>query len=582
MPEFGATTEENILGTSASERQAPLRVGVALDAPVVPAWISGTLSGLYKADFLDIRLVALDVGSLESPRSRASGSPALLFTLYEKLDYRLFKSAPDAFAHVEVIEDLRRPNVLTDLTDDSTLAAVRSEELDVVLWFASTRPRAELLDCARFGVWAVNHDESRTYPSDPSFARQLLDDQAVAATALQILGDKDDSDRVIYRSFSAIDPHSLYRSRNAAYWKAAHFMLRRLEHLHKGGWDFIRDLPTYKEPAARDRDIRQPSNAEMLRFLVRLVARALRSRLRKILYRETWFLAYRYGGGTSSADDLRDYVSVFPPHGHYFADPFVTRHDDRHYVLFEDYLTVEDRGVISYLELDATEHGLVPQVALTRDFHLSYPFTFALDGQLFMVPETAAKRTVELYRAEEFPSRWTFEATLLKGVEGVDATIVAHAGKLWLFVNVKEHGAHYSDELCIFFADALSGPWTSHWLNPVLSDVRSARPAGRIFERDGMLIRPGQDSSTGYGRAVVLNRIDVLSEDDYRESPIARIDHSWCRENLGTHTYNFDDGYEVVDGRRWERRWHPLEALLSRRPIRGRDNATKVGERAIR
>jgi len=568
MPEFGATTELH------GRVDGSLRVGAALDGPAVPAWISATLSGLYEADFLDVRIVALDVASLDSRRPRASRWPAVLFTLYEKLDYRLFKSATDAFAHVEVIGDLTgRANVLTDLADDSTLAAVRSEELDVVLWFASTRPRAELLDCARFGVWTLNHDESRTYPSGPSFARQLLDDEPVVATALQILG-KDDRDRVIYRSFSAIDPHSLYRSRNAAYWKAAHFMLRRLEHLHKGGWDFIRNLAMYQEPARPCHDMRQPSNAEMLRFLVRLLARALRSRLRKILYRETWFLAYRYGRGASSAEEMRDSVSVFPPDGHYFADPFVTRHDDRHYVLFEDYLTRERRGVISYLELDGTEHGFVPQVALARDFHLSYPFTFALDGQLFMVPETAAKRTVELYRAEEFPSQWTFEATLLTGVAGVDATIVTHAGKLWLFVNVKEHGAHYSEELCIFFADSLTGPWTSHWLNPVVSDVRSARPAGRIFERDGMLIRPGQDSSRGYGRAVVLNRIDVLSEDDYRETPIARIDHSWCKENVGTHTYNFDDDYEVVDGRRWERRWHPIDALLSRRPIRGNDDAT--------
>ncbi len=570
MPEFGATTELH------GRVDGSLRVGVVLDGPAVSAWISVTLSGLYEADFLDVRIVALDVASLDLPRARASRWPTLLFTLYEKLDYRLFKSATDAFAHVEVIGDLTgRANVLTDLTDDSTLAAVRSEELDVVLWFASTRPRAELLECARFGVWAVNHDEARTYPSGPVGARQLLDDQAVVATALQILGDE--HDRVIYRSFSAIDPHSLYRSRNAAYWKAAHFMLRRLEHLHKGGWDFIRNLATYQEPAGPGRDIGQPSNAEMLRFFVRLLARALRSRLRKILYRETWFLGYRYGGGAKSPEDMRDYVSVFPAHGHYFADPFVTRHDDRHYVLFEDYLTRERRGVISYLELDGTEHGFVPQVALARDFHLSYPFTFALDGQLFMVPETAAKRTVELYRAEEFPSRWTFEATLLMDVAGVDATIVTHAGKLWLFVNVKEHGAHYSDELCIFFADSLTGPWMSHWLNPVLSDVRSARPAGRIFERDGVLIRPGQDSSRGYGRAVVLNRIDVLSEDDYREIPIARIDRSWSKENVGTHTYNFDGDYEVVDGRRWERRWHPIEGLLSRRTSRGHDDATIGG-----
>src|SRR6266540_5511179 len=123
MPEFGATTELH------GRVDGSLRVGAALDGPAVPAWISATLSGLYEADFLDVRIVALDVASLDLPRARASRWPTLLFTLYEKLDYRLFKSATDAFAHVEVIGDLTgRANVLTDLTDDSTLAAVRSEE----------------------------------------------------------------------------------------------------------------------------------------------------------------------------------------------------------------------------------------------------------------------------------------------------------------------------------------------------------------------------------------------------------------------------------------------------------------------
>src|SRR6266511_4141310 len=166
MPEFGATTELH------GRVDGSLRVGAALDGPAVPAWISATLSGLYEADFLDVRIVALDVASLDSSRPRASRWPAVLFTLYEKLDYRLFKSVTDAFAHVDVIEALTgRANVLTDLADDSTLAAVRSEELDVVLWFASTRPRAELLDCARFGVWTLNLDEAPTCPSGPSFAR---------------------------------------------------------------------------------------------------------------------------------------------------------------------------------------------------------------------------------------------------------------------------------------------------------------------------------------------------------------------------------------------------------------------------
>ena len=68
------------------------------------------------------------------------------------------------------------------------------------------------------------------------------------------------------------------------------------------------------------------------------------------------------------------------------------------------------------------------------------------------------------------------------------------------------------------------------------------------MRRDGDLIRPSQDCSSGYGSAVVLNRIDALTSDEYRETPIARIGPDWAPKLLGTHTYNASERFEVVDG----------------------------------
>jgi len=557
-----------------------LRLGIAVDGTVVPKWISFVLSKLDRAPIVDVALVVIDGRGGAAKLGSGRRLRPLLFALYENLDYRVFRSAPDAFEQVDVADDLAgRVNVLRlpasadGSTADGDLESIRSHDLDVILWLATGRPSAGLLDCARFGVWGLYHGDPRASADAPPFASQLLDDEAVAVTGLQIFGAEPCADRVIYRSHSAIDPHSLHRSRNPAYWKAANFPLRRLEHLHRAGWGFVEGLPTHHErPHAEAPTHGIPSNLEMLRFFVRLLARGLRSRLRNILYSEAWFLAFRRVPDATSADGGHDWTIVSPPRGRSFADPFVIRNDDRHYVFFEEYIAREDRGIISYVDIVSDARTSSPHVVLERDHHLSYPFVFTLDGDVFMVPETAEKRAVELHRAVDFPRGWVFERRLLNDIAGVDATIVAHAGKLWLFMNVAEHGVAYSDELYIFFADSLEGHWTPHWLNPVVSDVRSARPAGRIFERDEMLIRPGQDSSRGYGSAVVLHRIEVLSEEDYRETPIARVDGSWYKGNLGTHTYDADDRYEVIDGRRWERRLHPLEALLSRWRTRRHDD----------
>jgi hypothetical protein len=103
-------------------------------------------------------------------------------------------------------------------------------------------------------------------------------------------------------------------------------------------------------------------------------------------------------------------------------------------------------------------------------------------------------------------------------------------------------------ELYLYWSSALDGEWTPHPLNPVVSDVRSARAAGRVFERDGALIRPGQDSGPRYGYAVTFNRIDVLTPEAYRETPAWRMEPGVLPGAIATHAYDSDGVYEVVDG----------------------------------
>jgi hypothetical protein len=96
------------------------------------------------------------------------------------------------------------------------------------------------------------------------------------------------------------------------------------------------------------------------------------------------------------------------------------------------------------------------------------------------------------------------------------------------------------------------GRWVAHPLNPFVSAARRARPAGRPFiDHRGSLIRPSQDCSDSYGRAILFNRVEVLTETDYRETTIGRLERDWRRGNLGTHTYSRSEHWEAVDGCAW-------------------------------
>jgi hypothetical protein len=194
-----------------------------------------------------------------------------------------------------------------------------------------------------------------------------------------------------------------------------------------------------------------------------------------------------------------------------------------------------------------------PRRALEGDHHLSYPFVFEHEGAIYMLPETGEVDRIELYRAVEFPDEWRLHRVLLDGVTAVDATLHIEDGLLWLFAMVIE-GPEDRGELRLFSSRSLDGEWRAHPRNPIVTDPGRARPAGRLFRRGGILIRPGQDCSREYGEAVVLNRVDVLSPDEYRETPVDRIESGWMPGVERTHTFTFDSRYEFLDGYRRVRR----------------------------
>jgi hypothetical protein len=515
-----------------NEERRKLRVEVVLEDAVAPRWIASMIDRLASAGFVELAGVVVASKPQQAPNRRA----ALAFSVYDRLDRRIFRSKTDALEP-------------TDLSNIISIHGSERDDPDVVINLASSAASASS-SRPRLGEWTVHHGGSRWH-SDPPFFWETYRREPVVVTLVCAQRPEDDA-RVIYRTVSATDAHSPARGLNAACWKVSGIVLERLAQLHQHGWSFFESLATYHDRDGLAASVSEgaPGNLQLIGYLGRLGPRLLVSRLRKQLEREEWFLAYRRGSWPDEPGDMARFRRVPRVAGRYFADPFVFGRDGRHYVFFEDYRVREGRGVISYVEIREDGGVSKPRVVLERPYHLSYPFVFVHDGAVLMVPESSANRTIELYRAEAFPESWVLDRVLMNDVQAVDATLVEHRDRWWLFASMREHGTHYSDELFLFSAASLDAEWSPHPLNPIVSDVRRARPAGRIFLHDGALIRPGQDSSGSYGAAVVFSRIERLSETEFRETPISRLGPDWMRSNLGTHTYNFDDAYEVVDGRR--------------------------------
>ena len=299
---------------------------------------------------------------------------------------------------------------------------------------------------------------------------------------------------------------------------------------------------------------RMPTNREMLPRLSRLGAKYVASKFQAAMYTDQWALAYRFRSGPCDSNNtLYRFKNLIPPKDRFWADPFAVQAGEHYYVFLEEYPYEFAKGHISVIELDRKGVVSGPRKVLERDYHLSYPFVFEWKGSYWMIPESAANKTVELYRAKSFPFVWQLEKVLMTDVRAKDATLAEIDGTWWMFVSISEHSI--PDELSLFSAPSPLGPWTPHRRNPVKSDVRGSRPAGALFEWNGEVYRPAQDSSGRYGYAISINRIAQLDHDRFSEEQVSNIFPNWSDDLVATHTISIAGDLTVVDCLRKRSRW---------------------------
>ncbi|NHO30748.1 formyl transferase [Acetobacter farinalis] len=198
-------------------------------------------------------------------------------------------------------------------------------------------------------------------------------------------------------------------------------------------------------------------------------------------------------------------VSWLPGMGpfQFLADPFGLWKDNLLYVFVETYDYRNRHGIIEVFTYDTSFRLLERKLALSEPWHLSYPYVFEADGEIWMMPEAYHSGKLTLYRAVSFPDVWEAASVIDLGPDvAVDATPFFHDGLWWLFYTPAAKPPKPVGELCLAFAEHLKGPWKRHPANPVRLDSASTRPGGTPMVMKGQLMLPVQDCSWTYGGAI--------------------------------------------------------------------------------
>ncbi|MEM6985378.1 MAG: hypothetical protein AAF499_02465 [Pseudomonadota bacterium] len=503
----------------------------------LPNWATQVLTELARQATVSLRQISI----ANTPPVRHNNSWNQLINL---LDSQLFPGADSASTRADLAalpDDIFTKRVHIDTLDQFTLPL---DERDRLLNLSSL-PDQAVADALGASVMSLTCGT----PYTPVGLHECLAGAPYIDVKVNRHDARESVVKIIASATECTDAASIGRTRNAALWAGAELLLYAIDAWVSGRETTLSDMPSqtirHSPPSAWLALVRAPT------FYFRGVQRKLS---RRPLLRQ-WILLSAARDDSGDTDrlslDLQHWDRILPPRDVFWADPFVVERDGKACVFIEEATFTPRRGHLSVLELDQDGAPSAAQVVLKKPYHLSYPNVFEHDDNWYMMPESGEDKSLQVYRCASWPTEWVWQENVLEGKAVFDGTLLEHNGRWWLFATVQRlDAASPNIFLHLWHADGPLGPWHPHPANPIVSDVRRARPAGNFFTHDGVLYRPSQDCSTHYGHGLNICRVDQLDLQGYRETLVSTHE-PWAADIDGVHTLNYAKTRVVADAIHW-------------------------------
>ncbi|MCK0147045.1 hypothetical protein MWU78_15420 [Arenibacter sp. F26102] len=525
--------------------QEKLRVAILSDNNKLYAWQQLVLENIEKSDYAQLTL-SIKINDKTNPKVPWA------WNILSRLDYSLFKPRPNAKL-VKSSRSLFKETLEYSETSGLNLKKPNEYLVDVIINFSDSIPDKNLISHSEYGVWDLVHSAPSNIKQGPPGAWELLLGLPEIGAYLKCRTHEEKQPKILDQTFVCTDWISFSRNANSIYWHAYPMIHRNLKKLYETKELNGIDSNNYKICTSKDLShpyFEYPKTSELFWHVTKILLKKIRQLIESKIYYDQWILLFS-NSANSSPYNLSQYTRIIPPKDRFWADPFLIIRNNKQYLFIEELVFKDKLGHLAVMELDDKGNYTTPKIILKKEYHLSYPFLFEDKDNLFMIPETSGNNDIQLYKCTNFPHEWKLEKTLMNNVVALDTTIYKEGDIYWMFTNLKEHkGMPSNVNLFLYYSkDLVSNKWTSHPLNPVVTDVKKARPAGQLFKEGNNLVRPSQNCSHYYGYGMNFNKITKLTELYYEEEMLHSIDPGWQKNVLCTHTFNFSKYVYISDAK---------------------------------
>lgn len=426
--------------------------------------------------------------------------------------------------------------------DDAEINRIKELNLDIIIKYCGGIFCGDIINAARLGTITIQYaNDCFNRGNFPGFW-EVYSQQDTTEFSIKHLTDKVEDSEVLIRGKLRTQVFFLL-NQSALYEKASYCLRQLIKKIASQD-----KLPPYLPSIPCSNSFYYiPKLHNSIYYSSKLFCRLFVKMIYKLFgYRRQWSVSFVRGDWRNAM--LCRGVSIKNPPNHFLADPFVISRFGKDYCFVEDWDFSTEKGCIVVYELYEKTSKRIG-VAIEEPFHMSFPYLFEFQDDLYMCPETADNKDIRIYKCLDFPCRWELESVAMKELSAVDSMLFEKDGKWWMLTSIDHtNTGDYAQALSIFYADSpLSRDWKAHPNNPIYIDSTKVRNAGLLKEGNRIFRVSQAQGFDVYGKQTLIFEIIEISEFNFTETQVAEITPSFKKGIIGTHHFHSNGKVTVFD-----------------------------------
>lgn len=452
----------------------------------------------------------------------------------------------------EEISSIIKSYRLIDYSENTSILELVGENFDYLVHLGSNNLPEDIFKISKFGVISIRYGNNDEKFSELTGFCEVLNSEP--STRFSIFKENNTQGKVEIFYNANLMTANIWHANKAQIIQKGNFFLKEflLKLATKSKLPSLKIVRSYESKTSND-----VLNISLLKYLITVILPKIYNAITAKLFSSKiirYSVAYAYHNNHRKS--LDQYIEILNPKGRFLADPFVFEHNNINYIFVEDFFYSDNKGRISVIKVEKNTYEFI-DIVLEEDFHLSFPFIFSEDGQIYMIPESYENRDIRLYKCVEFPHKWQLENILMFDVSAVDTIVIKRNHTWFMLTNICSAGLDdHQSELHIFYSDNLmSNIW--HPIdkgNPVIFNSLKSRNGG-LFYHNGKTYRVNQvHGHAHYGKSFDINEIVHLSKNKYEENKILSINANFKNDIIATHHFSANENIAAIDFTRYQRK----------------------------